>query len=504
MESAGRYQITKELGRGAMGIVYLGKDPKINREVALKCLRPHVLEAHESAGRRFQQEILALGRLIHPNIVTIFDVWEDVDSGCTYIVMEYVDGTSLAQLLKEDRSLSIEQAVNIAIQICEGLDFAHTKDVIHRDIKPGNILLSHDLNIAKITDFGIARLDDIGMTQTDRLTGTPQYMSPEQCRGEHLDGRSDLFAVGTLLYELLTRTKAFKGDSITGVMHQVLSHTPYAPYLVTDDIPEGLSAVVMQALEKDPDDRFASGLDMADALETAMKDTGSGTFSLTKTDSPETESTETLTQTEVPDEEGRAQVAAFWRSPILLVPLLLLVSIGFLFYLWMEPPASVPKTAANFPDVPIPAPKSKRAGSAPFVPKTRVEDAPASQSAAPKITRKKQQPEQAIEKPRPAPREIVKPAGIPKTTPSPNPAPAVILPTPVASGEVVFGTTPSGAEILINGEPVGISPVSIDLPAGSHELVVSKKGYHALEATIDVPSGEKIPINLKLLEEDQP
>ncbi|NOY85417.1 MAG: protein kinase [Nitrospirae bacterium] len=491
MATSGRYEIIRELGHGAMGIVYLGKDPKINREVALKCLRPHILEAHESAGRRFQQEILALGRLIHPNIVTIFDVWEDPVSGSTYIVMEYVEGISLAELLKEKRSLSCSDVVNIGIQICEGLDFAHSREVIHRDIKPGNILLSRDLSVAKITDFGIARLDDLGMTQTDRLTGTPQYMSPEQCRGEHLDGRSDLFAVGVLLYELLTREKAFRGDSITSVMHQVLTQMPYAPYLIDDDIPEGLSAVVMQALEKAPDARFATGLDMADALETTMESASTRTFSLTRTKPGSMDKTETLSTASL-DVVADAKGAGFWRYQMLLFPSIVLVSLGALFIFWMKSPSSVTQVPTDAIEVPFEVPSSEDESS----------------SAGKAALKEKKAPEQKKQikkvsvKPTPIAPKPIKPLPLAEETLHAEP-PGVDF-EPVMTGEVVFATIPSGAEILINGDLVGFSPVSINLPAGPYELLVSKKGYHALEATIDVPSGEKVPINLQLLEEEAP
>ena len=228
MTRLGRYEIIDEIGRGAMGIVYLGRDPRINRSVALKCLRGNLVDG-KSGARRFQQEMRALGRLIHPNIVTIFDAGEDRETGLSYIVMEYVAGPPLIRLIRNGTVFPPGQVVEIGLQICGGLDFAHTKGVIHRDIKPGNILYSGDRQTVKITDFGIARLDRIGLTQTDRLTGTPQYMSPEQARGETLDGRSDLFSVGVLLYELLTGEKPFKGESLTAVMHQVLNHTPYPP-----------------------------------------------------------------------------------------------------------------------------------------------------------------------------------------------------------------------------------------------------------------------------------
>ncbi|MFQ5542726.1 MAG: serine/threonine-protein kinase [Nitrospiria bacterium] len=162
MNRLGRYDIIEEVGRGAMGIVYRGWDPKINRAVALKCLRPSVIELREGARKHFKQEMYALGRMIHPNIVTIFDAGEDPSTGYIYIVMEYVSGFSLAQLLKENSSLSMAQTLEIGAQVCRGLGFAHSKGVIHRDIKPGNILLSKDLKTLKITDFGIARLDTTG------------------------------------------------------------------------------------------------------------------------------------------------------------------------------------------------------------------------------------------------------------------------------------------------------------------------------------------------------
>ncbi|MFQ5589512.1 MAG: protein kinase, partial [Nitrospiria bacterium] len=496
MKTSVRYQIIEEIGRGAMGIVYRGKDPKINRDVALKCLRPHILEAHESAGRRFQQEILALGRLIHPNIVTIFDVWEDPASDSTYIVMEYVPGTSLAQLIKENFRFTLEQVVHIGAEICKGLDFAHSKEVVHRDIKPGNILLSEDLRVVQITDFGIARLDSIGLTQSDHLAGTPQYMSPEQCRGEMLDGRSDLFAVGALLYEMLTHQKAFAGDSVTGIMHQILTHTPYPPYLISDASPEALSAVVMQALEKEASHRFSSGLEMADALLVAIEGTSGlgetflSTDSITKEIEKEAGPAETqsapapspeMDLPETPDslEARETQSRPFWiRTALVLFSLAAVLTAGAL-YLLRSPP--VP------PSAPIPISPKTPPTSSPITknPKTTKHPpaAPTEKPARPEPARKKTEDTVAPEK---------EPRVVEPTAPSAPEPPSVLF------GHVIFATTPDGADISINGIHQGTSPVALDLPSGSHELVVSKKGYHALEATIDVPSGEKIPVNLKL------
>lgn len=274
MQHVGRYDIVEEIGRGAMGVVYLGSDGKINRKVALKCLRPELFGGSGEIRKRFQQEILALGRLIHPNIVTIFDAGEDSATGAPYIVMEYVEGPSIGQLLKKGVRLPVEQIIQIGIDMCKGLDFAHSKGVIHRDIKPENILLTAESRLPKISDFGISRLDKGSQTLTDCLMGTPQYMSPEQCKGARLDGRSDLFSVGAFLYELLTHQKAFPGENVAAIMHSVLTKMPAVPSTLFPKIPNALSDLIMKAMEKEPDQRFTSGSEMANAL--AGLDIGQG------------------------------------------------------------------------------------------------------------------------------------------------------------------------------------------------------------------------------------
>jgi hypothetical protein len=261
--SLGRYEILSELGRGAMGIVYLAQDPKINRTVAIKSLHPSLFEEDKTAKERFQQEVHALGRLVHQNIVSIFDTGEDPKTGNPYIVTEYVEGTSLAERLKAAPPLSIEQVCRIGAQLCSALDFAHEKRIVHRDIKPGNILISPDLQTVKLTDFGIARLEGGGVTQTGQLVGTPRYMSPEQCRGDAIDGRSDLFSLGAVLYEMVTGHKAFPANEVTAALLQVIKDTPPAPTRLSKEVPQALSDAIMKALQKSPLDRFLSGREMA-------------------------------------------------------------------------------------------------------------------------------------------------------------------------------------------------------------------------------------------------
>ena len=244
----GRYEILKELGQGAMGTVYLGKDPKINREVAIKTLRyAEVPNQLEEVKTRFFREAEAAGKLSHPNIVTIFDVGEDHDMA--YMAMELLKGEDLSDYCLEENLLPVERVLAIISSVAEALSYAHSQGVVHRDIKPANIMLLENDQV-KVADFGIARVMDISDTQTGVVLGTPAYMSPEQVAGKKVDGRSDLFSLGVVFYELLTGEKPFKGDSITGVMYAIAkgSYTP-VPELAPD-VPPCCVEIVDKMLAK--------------------------------------------------------------------------------------------------------------------------------------------------------------------------------------------------------------------------------------------------------------
>lgn len=243
-----------------MGVVYKATDPTIGRLVALKTLRldVHRIEAEEMR-RRFQNEARAAGVLNHPNIITIYDAGEDQD--LFYIAMEYIPGETLAELLKRERVLPTDRIVGIARGVCTGLDFAHSKGIIHRDIKPANIMLAPD-GTAKIMDFGIAKAAG-NLTNTGQVLGTPNYMSPEQVKGRILDGRTDLFSLGVVLYEMLTGEKPFGGLNVTTIIYKIVNENPIAPRELDASIHPGLSAVVTRALSKDPNERYQSGADLA-------------------------------------------------------------------------------------------------------------------------------------------------------------------------------------------------------------------------------------------------
>ena len=217
IERIGRYQIEETLGRGAMGVVYRARDPIIDRQVALKTMRVDLDAEHaEEFRERFVREAQAAGRLNHPGIVTVHDVGEDPESGLVYIAMEYVEGRDLKQMLASGHRFRPSETARIAADVATALDYAHSLGVVHRDIKPANIILTPD-GTAKITDFGIARLETSNLTVDGQFIGTPNFMSPEQITGKPVDGRSDIFSLGVVLFNLLTEKKPFNG----GTMHEV-------------------------------------------------------------------------------------------------------------------------------------------------------------------------------------------------------------------------------------------------------------------------------------------
>ena len=253
------------LGRGAMGVIYRAHDPVIDRTVALKLVRADLLEGEEREEflARFRQEAQAAGRCTHPNIVTIHDF--ALHDGNPFLAMEYVQGDSLAAALRRAGRFAPAAAIAVMTQVLDALGAAHALGIVHRDVKPANILLLADGRV-KVTDFGIARIDSVGMTLAGTVLGTPSYMSPEQCRGDPVDGRSDLFSAGAVLFELLSGERPFPGRTFTAITQALMDPAPIEPGTRLAGQPPALAAVVRRALAKRAEERFASAAAMAAAL----------------------------------------------------------------------------------------------------------------------------------------------------------------------------------------------------------------------------------------------
>ena len=269
-EIAQRYQVIKRLGAGAFGTVYKAKDKILGRMVAIKTIRLEGLAASGGAGLeelmdRFKREAMVSAQLKHPNIVTIYDIGDS--DGVSYIAMEFIDGVGLDRVIAGAGRLPVDRAAALAAQVADALDFAHKHNVVHRDNKPANIMVEPGDRV-KVTDFGIAKVTDSAehLTATGSLLGTPSYMSPEQARGSAIDGRSDLFAVGAIVYEMVAGKKAFRGDSITGLIFKIITEEPPPLREQDPEIPEELVRIVARALTKDPAGRYQAGRELADDL----------------------------------------------------------------------------------------------------------------------------------------------------------------------------------------------------------------------------------------------
>jgi hypothetical protein len=265
----GRYEIQSELGRGAMGRVYLAYDPQIDRKVAIKIIQSFAALGGadlEEARARFLREARAAGKLIHPGIVTLFDVGEA--NGLLYLAMEYVEGETLDHCSRPERLLPATVAIELVAGAAEALAYAHAAGIVHRDIKPANLMRTAETT-AKVMDFGLARGAEANLTQDGALLGTPAYMAPEQIRGQKIDGRSDLFSLGVVLYELLTGHKPFSGDSISSVIYRIVNEDPREASTVRPDLDPEFSRLLQRALAKQPEDRFQSGEEFAAALRQA-------------------------------------------------------------------------------------------------------------------------------------------------------------------------------------------------------------------------------------------
>jgi len=273
LKNVGRYEIIAKVGQGAMGSVYRAQDPTIRRIVALKVLPADPADAVPSSGSAgatrssaglFEREAQAAGALLHPNIVTLYDAGRD--GNWYYLAMEFIEGGTFASEISKSGKVPPARAAEVVAAVAEALDFAHERGVVHRDIKPANLMILADQSV-KVADFGIARLASASATVAgDMIVGTPHYMSPEQVRGGKIDGRSDLFSLGVVLYEAITGRKPFQAETLAAVLHAIMNTTPPTPVQVDESIPTAISNVVVRAMARKPEERYARGKDMASDL----------------------------------------------------------------------------------------------------------------------------------------------------------------------------------------------------------------------------------------------
>lgn len=267
----GRYRVLKELGRGAMGLVYLGKDPTIQRFVAIKTMRLDHIDQDDKLQEikaRFFREAESTGRLSHPNIVTIYDAGEADDLG--YIAMELIEGTPLSQSVRKPNLMPVNEVLLTIATVADALDYAHQQGVVHRDIKPANIMFTKD-RVVKVMDFGIAKMASSSKTQTNIVMGTPTYMSPEQIAGKKVDGRSDIFSLGIVLFELLTGQLPFTADNLSAVLFSI-THHPHPPIqTVRPDLPPMVQEIVDRALQKELPHRYRRADEFASELRACLQ-----------------------------------------------------------------------------------------------------------------------------------------------------------------------------------------------------------------------------------------
>lgn len=276
IEKLGRYDIVRVLGKGAMGVVYEGRDPNLDRQVAIKTIRVQSLSAEAASEYevRFRTEARSAARLHHPNIVSVFDSGQDGDTA--YLVMEFIQGEDLKHHLENGARFSVRSSIVMVHDLLMALDHAHRQNVVHRDVKPANMLIELSGRV-KLTDFGVARIqepDETHLTQVGGAVGTPKYMSPEQAKGLRGDSRSDVFSAGVVLYELLTGILPFDGENQFVVIHQIVGHTPAPPSTLNADVPAAMDEVMARAMAKNPDERYATAREFGLALRVVAQKMG--------------------------------------------------------------------------------------------------------------------------------------------------------------------------------------------------------------------------------------
>ena len=483
IQTVGRYEIIGELGRGAMGVVYKAQDPTIGRTVALKTMRldVHGLE-NDDVLRRFKNEARAAGVLNHPNIVTIYDAGEQ--DGMFYIAMEFIEGTTLHAMLAEKRVLGAEEIIQLSRQICKGLDYAHSNGIIHRDIKPANMMITGDGTV-KIMDFGIAKAGG-GMTSTGQVLGTPNYMSPEQVKGKVLDGRSDLFSFGVVLYEMVTGEKPFAGQNVTTIIYKIVHENPIPPRDLDVTIHPGMSIVVTKSLSKLPDERYQTGAELIKDLEN-YKSVGSSLSPTTTLPTSAVDLSQAAQMSQGAAGSAAAATPGREQAPpaassvirrkrgalevVLVTVLLVAVALGGYGFYRYRGALKVEKADRELEE--------------------KLKEQQAQQAAAAKAFVSTEQPTAGTTAP------------APETDPKPQPLKATVSPNRVNRdrGELRFDSQPRGVKVEVDGwtEPTWVTPfMASNLGAGKHIVIFSKSGYLPETRTVTVTAGKSLPLSVEL------
>ena len=483
----GRYEVVSALGQGAMGTVYKAVDPLIGRAVAIKTINLNLSkEERAEFEERFYREAKSAGRLSHANIVTIYDVGETDD--IAYIAMEYLEGESLREMLDSGVVLPIEMIGRIAARIASALNYAHENHVVHRDIKPANIMITTGRDV-KIMDFGIAQIPMGSRTQLGTVLGSPKYMAPEQVAGQSTDGRTDIFSLGVVLYEMLTGTTPFKGDNLSAIMYKVLNEEPAPPSTITSRVPPAFDRIISRALAKRPEDRYQTAREFArdlrnpdaatpqEARRPAVASTRSAqTVRASRTSAEEPDTALLLPQRKaqggiaIPPPGNRAgarqKIASLLRGaqqgrkPLMLaIPILIIAA---------------------------------------FVVHSRSPQLNTSKVADPVAQVLGNTPQSAV-----TPVNVIE---APLATPVVSSAPAVHAPESVAApvsakqakATVMFAISPWG-EVYVDGKNVGASPplATLQLETGKHRVEIRNQAFEPYRDTVNLEAGQSLKIRHK-------
>ncbi|MFN0102795.1 MAG: serine/threonine-protein kinase [Bryobacteraceae bacterium] len=484
----GRYVIQGELGRGAMGVVYRAQDPAIGRTVAVKTIRiGQFNDAREikHVQERMMREAQAAGILSHNNIVTIYDIQHENDTA--FIFMEFVDGETLEKILLSDTAIDRQLILHILKQAAEALDYAHQRGIVHRDVKPANIMVRRD-GIAKIADFGIARMQSHSLTQTGQILGTPNYMSPEQISGKPVDGRADQYSLAVMLYEVLTGEKPFVADSLPTLLFRVVSEAPQPAPRLNPTLSPAIDQVLQRALAKSPDDRFPNCAEFIRSLEVACQG-APGWKTLVRGGG--------LSQ---PTHAGPAPQPS--PKPVVLPP--------------QDPTVAKPVTPKPAAPKPAAAPSKPKFNKKAVVAVALCAALVGAVAIGAKLVHDKRQtarlnPTPPVPGPGKAgPEEAVpaKPVAAKKIEPKPFEAPKPSDAKPIAPGPagdhtgamaVAIRSTPEGARVLIDeGKfPPCTSPCLLELPKGRHTATVMLETYRTELRIFNVPQDSAVSVNLE-------